>query len=179
MPTTKGCPRCKLFRPLAQFSKNKRRSDGLALWCKPCMKEYSAEWRTRPGVKERTAQLSLARYHRLSSDEKLRIQQRRYHMGRHLLTTYGITMDDYATMVEAQGGGCAICQAPPREGRRLAVDHDHACCAGPRSCGQCVRGLLCTTCNVWLGFYENKDWVSKADEYLAREIAKRKNSEVV
>jgi hypothetical protein len=29
------------------------------------------------------------------------------------------------------------------------VDHDHACCQKKnRSCGKCIRGLLCHTCNI-------------------------------
>lgn len=52
--------------------------------------------------------------------------------------TYGITGDDYATLLKRQGGKCAICRARPRS-KRLAVDHDHKSGA--------VRGLLCSRCN--------------------------------
>ena len=34
------------------------------------------------------------------------------------------------------------------------IDHDHRCCGPGRSCGKCIRGLLCTTCNTGLGQLE-------------------------
>src|SRR4029077_2130187 len=36
-------------------------------------------------------------------------------------------------------------------GALLAVDHDHNCCPGAHSCGKCIRGILCGTCNSALG----------------------------
>jgi hypothetical protein len=72
---------------------------------------------------------------------------------------YGISLAQYNEMFEQQGGRCACCgtQAPsvPKPGNaradRLHVDHDHSCCPGRRSCGRCVRGLLCGRCNWMLG----------------------------
>lgn len=59
----------------------------------------------------------------------------------YLKRTYGITLDEYEAMSEAQAGVCAICGRPPRT-RSLHVDHDHKT--------GLVRGLLCMPCNTQL-----------------------------
>jgi len=73
---------------------------------------------------------------------------------------FGLDLTRYATLLEQQGGVCAICKEPEtfvRNGRlySLAVDHNHACCPGRKSCGKCIRGLLCRRCNTMLGLYED------------------------
>lgn len=65
--------------------------------------------------------------------------------------TYNISIDLYWAMYDAQGRTCAICQRATGATRRLAVDHDHACCPTTPTCGRCVRGLLCKPCNRMLG----------------------------
>jgi len=79
------------------------------------------------------------------------------HTGR-LKAVYGISQADYDALLEWQGGRCMLCRRLPGK-RRLAVDHDHACCSGPVSCGACVRGLLCPDnergCNTLLGSIES------------------------
>lgn len=60
-----------------------------------------------------------------------------------LLAKYGINVDQYDAMYEAQDGTCAICNSNPVTGRRLGVDHCHTTLA--------VRGLLCDDCNLGLG----------------------------
>ena len=66
---------------------------------------------------------------------------------------YGITLDIYEKMVEERGGRCDICGKVPE--KRLHVDHDHSCCPGRRSCGKCIRGLLCSRCNLALGGFDD------------------------
>jgi hypothetical protein len=66
---------------------------------------------------------------------------------RHVETTYTLTAAQYEKLYKSQGGRCAGCRRATGAVKRLAVDHDHACCPGPKSCGRCVRGLLCSTCN--------------------------------
>jgi len=73
------------------------------------------------------------------------------HRSERLHRNYGITFDAYRQMLEEQGGGCKICGGVNANGKDLAVDHDHSCCPGRKSCGRCVRGLLCSRCNTGIG----------------------------
>lgn len=51
--------------------------------------------------------------------------------------------------------------------RPFHVDHDHSCCSGVKSCGKCVRGLLCGNCNLFLGFLkDDTKKMRKAIEYI-------------
>ena len=63
----------------------------------------------------------------------------------HLKARYGLTPEEYQSILTRQNGACAICQRHPRK-RRLAVDHDHG--------DGHVRGLLCDRCNRGL------EWVA-------------------
>jgi hypothetical protein len=65
---------------------------------------------------------------------------------RQRLRNFGLTAEEYTGMLAAQGGRCYICHRKPGR-RRLAIDHDHSCCPGPKSCGKCIRKLLCDDCN--------------------------------
>lgn len=78
---------------------------------------------------------------------------------RYVQRTYGLAPGQYAEMLAAQDGRCAICRKQPRR-RRLAVDHDHFT-------GK-PRGLLCYLCNKNLGQYETaRETALNASRYLA------------
>lgn len=77
---------------------------------------------------------------------------------RQIFRNYGITPDEYFSLVDRQQGLCAICKGESKN-LELCVDHDHVT-------GK-VRGLLCRTCNLGLGhFKDNSQILSAAISYL-------------
>lgn len=82
---------------------------------------------------------------------------------------HNISIDRYREMLDLQDGLCAICQREERVvNRRLTIDHDHRCCdQKSKSCGKCVRGLLCNRCNAGLGqFSDDPENLLRAAIYL-------------
>lgn len=81
---------------------------------------------------------------------------------------YGLTPARYAELVAFQDGRDPICGRSVEDNgqRRPATDHDHACCPGALSCGQCVRGILCNWCNYnLLGRYSRDQLAAAVDYY--------------
>jgi hypothetical protein len=72
---------------------------------------------------------------------------------------YGVTPEQFDSMLAAQNGKCAICGGTPKPGFSLCIDHDHAT-------GQ-VRGLLCLLCNSAIGkLHDDPELVRVALDYL-------------
>lgn len=140
-----------------------KRHVGLGL-CENC---YRMQWRKKNEA--RTKELKRENYLRnrdkyiARSKERYASRDCRQHSikvrARVLLQKYGISLDQYEQMLALQGGRCKICKDTP-SGRwaRLVVDHDH-------SDGH-VRGLLCTSCNLKLGWMESHQ--PNIEEYLDR-----------
>lgn len=80
---------------------------------------------------------------------------------------YGITAERFAEMLADQRGLCPICTTGDPGPRGWFIDHDHQCCAGIGSCGNCVRGLLCADCNFLLGNAKDSiELLDRARKYL-------------
>jgi hypothetical protein len=136
--------------------------------CKDCLAEHQPRpgAMTLPESKRRPAPYPgprCATHHRARKRE-LRLAA----AGRRVQVTYSLTPEQYDALYAAQGGRCAICRRGKGTARkRLAVDHDHACCVGPTSCGKCVRGLVCGPCNDVLShFRDDPTAFERGAEYL-------------
>lgn len=61
---------------------------------------------------------------------------------------YGIGQAEFDTLLESQGGVCAICSGERNgPGKRLHIDHCHD--------SQRIRGLLCGKCNTAVGLLDD------------------------
>lgn len=153
MDGTKNCSRCKVNKSVDSFS-------GRDNYCRPCRNEYAREYtKRRPDVIKRAKAKYLAS---LTPDDRVRYN-RAQQLGR-----LGISPEAWDAMFERQGRCCAICRTDVPSGHGWHTDHDHACCpAAGRSCGKCIRAVLCSECNTGLGKFRDKPALLRAAaEYL-------------
>lgn len=108
-------------------------------------------------------------------EENLRLIKARQ-VKSHRLRKHGIDEATYLELLARQGGRCAICRSdtPGIAGQSWHIDHDHTCCPGKKSCGKCVRGVLCAHCNIGVGHLRNDPKILKAAiAYLERDIVRQ------
>lgn len=152
----KKCPKCLEDKPLSEFHKDTASKDGLRYHCRQCSNQTAKEHYEKN--KERSRPRAIER-------------------------TYGITIEDYNNLLDQQNNCCAICREESKDGKSLHIDHDHSCCPGRKSCGKCVRQLLCGHCNSMLGYAkDNIETLEAAKKYLERHSRPKnlaKNSEKI
>ena len=62
-----------------------------------------------------------------------------------------ITKESYDLLLNKHDGRCWICF----DAKAINIDHDHSCCPGTYSCGNCIRGILCNNCNTAIGLLKD------------------------
>ena len=125
---TKRCPLCKEWKSLGDFAYYSGRRYG---YCRPCAAVKMQEWRK----KTREARSEKARTEYWSNPAEGALKAR--------LAKYKLSRSEYDALLSKQRGLCAICGSDGQ----LHVDHNHIT-------GQ-VRGLLCRTCNLGLGYFDD------------------------
>lgn len=156
-----SCRRCREVKPAEAFNVDKRARTGRQGECRSCASDrHKQRYAGLTTNEKRTKQLA-QREHRLAMPDLYYWTRMRHQ--------YGLTREAFEAMLDRQQRRCAICRTDQPGGRyrQWAVDHDHLCCAEARSCGSCVRGLLCNGCNHGLGnFRDNPEALRRAADYL-------------
>ena len=92
----------------------------------------------------------------LAAQRVLNIRNKAKYADYRLQRKHGITLGDKILLISQQDGRCAICKT---KATKFHVDHNHKT--------NTVRSLLCETCNVGLGsFQDNAMLLLAASEYI-------------
>lgn len=159
---TKFCRRCSQTRPVEHFpirrwetAKGEPRV-GRQARCRECLKAIRLHER-----------LTSDAYQRRLHDPVNRQHRKRALFQNHLMRTYGITLEDWARMLESQQGRCAICERDIRDATLSDVNVDHCHESGK------VRGLLCLNCNMAIGLLlDRPETLRRATSYLESHSAR-------
>lgn len=165
---TKTCSMCGAAKLAENFHSAPTARDGLQSRCKPCQKALHDAYRKDNPEKMASAHANWAARNR----DHLNKRHREWHQkNRDRSADYGakklyrLPFGAYATMLDAQGGMCAICGSRPNGKRRFHIDHCHATDA--------IRGLLCSSCNLLIGHAkESAGLLGAAIDYLNKHSSK-------
>lgn len=103
--------------------------------------EFNKDKQTKDGYRNK-CRICLNEYRRSTYNRRAETEK----FGQ-LRRKYKITPLEYDEMIKE---GCEVCGSF----ERLCIDHDHSCCPGKWTCGECIRGILCRRCNIAEGLFK-------------------------
>lgn len=123
--------------------------------------QHNVGTKQRPGGSEEN--MALRRAYRRSHPHPESAESRQKSNRKYRISSYGLTHEQFDRLLAAQQHPCGMCHERFEEGQLIHVDHDRGCCQTKnRSCGRCIRGLLCHTCNIALGYIERRYPLARA-----------------
>lgn len=136
--------------PIKDSEKRKEYNRQYRIKNKAALDENVRRWRSNPNNRDKERHAARD-YNRYRKDRDKFLAHRRFRI-------YGITKEEYDTMVVTQNNQCAICR---KQMKLPHVDHNHG--TGKN------RELLCQHCNMMLGMcFENSDILLSAIQYLEK-----------
>jgi hypothetical protein len=148
--TSKTCLHCKKVKPLDAFAYANRSTepDRRAIICREC----------GPSLTPKQRETYIVANWRAKNLERSRQNTFRSQLKRE----YGLSQEQYDSMLLERESKCDICQTIITEPRKLNIDHCH-------KTGK-VRGILCRRCNNGIAqMLDNPENLRRAAEYLERQ----------
>ena len=161
----KQCLKCNKIKPISEYYRDKTKKDGYKNHCKACDKLYQSTKRKKYmastigtkicglcGVEKQVSEFN--KYKSLSDGRSWWCKDCAHKNWKKKMykSKYGISYDDYLNIYKRQNGKCAICGMTEKDnGKDLALDHCH-------NTG-IVRGLLCWSCNLMLGYAKDNAYI--------------------
>ena len=177
MVTEKECFRCKQVKPAAYFNIRSRNSTGLDAYCKSCKLEMDKSRNYQPMYsnmkmcttckQEKPAtEFYINKRSCDGLENRCTVCSKKRSRKHSIARNYGVSLEDYDSLLKKQEGKCAICCCDHNIGNggypHFSIDHDHIT-------GK-IRGLLCNSCNFAIGlFKDNIDVLMRAVNYLTVE----------
>lgn len=148
----KQCSICEKWKPLEGYYKTTK--GGVWAGCKVCTGTQQAARIQSNDTKKREKAAQVEAWRERNPD-KCKVYKRTSDLRR----AYGLSREEYESLLQAQNNTCAICGHAFKSSKHTHVDHDHSTGA--------VRAILCLNCNRGLGaFSDNPLLLQKAHEYL-------------
>ena len=165
----KICKKCGLEKDFSEFHKSKNGAMGFASRCKDCLKtDYLKKIESSKNLNVELPELVTCLKCKIQKNIDL-FYKYNYVPNGYVKTcidcmsisrtssNHNISEEQYLSMIK---DGCEVCGSF----ERLCVDHDHSCCQDTsKSCGKCIRGILCNKCNTAEGMLNS-------DRLLARRM---------
>lgn len=124
--------------------------------CKQC---YKAFWKKSDPNRNKWRSVGLGRVKALERHREYYSSHKREEKDSRLRRTYGISIEDYESLLEKQNFKCYFCEITHSIERPLHVDHDHET--------KRVRGLLCLSHNQAIAkFGDSPAGVANLLQYL-------------
>jgi hypothetical protein len=157
------CIKCKTEKSDDEFGRDSHKKDGVSSTCKQCKRDYFREYLRGNSAKHAEAARKSRQKLRERPFVSLSYDQNKQ---RAIARKHGLSYEEFLGILNEQGQRCAICWRTGEEVLPWHIDHDHSCCP-TYSCGRCVRGILCASCNIGIGFFKNDPVrLAKAAQYL-------------
>lgn len=146
------CGLCEQFLPPDSFYRSSSAKDGRKWECKSCASEDQKRRLREDRARKKTLAENMKKWRESEAGRSFAERTkdaewrkvRAYKALRSRLRPYGLSIDEFADLMDMQNHACACCFQPFETTEDANVDHCHR--------QGYVRGVLCSGCNMALGF---------------------------